>query len=109
MNLDDKTLETSKENPEAFIRVPGPASWEKRQEAHDKREQEAHDLRALDVNSCISHRATIESYLAGQVELNREYNKIVAVNVVNVERIANALENIAESLNKPIVLVNEEP
>ena len=77
-----------------------------REENHDKRMEAAAQLYALDVNSNISHRATIESYLAAQVEVNKEYNRIVAVNVVNVERIANALEQIAESLSKPVTFVS---
>jgi len=99
-------------------------SWEERQEAHDKREEAEAQLRALDVNSCISHRATIESYLAAQVEVQKDYNALIVVDgsrrsIENArhqellerslsisERTAAALEKIADYLAKPVTFVS---
>ena len=86
--------------------------WQKRQEDHDKREEERHardaeayQLHALEVNSLILHRAEYEKSCAAQVELSKEFNKICAVNMVNNERAATALERIAESLERPVKIL----
>lgn len=89
---------TSQEIEEQSKAETGYAQWKKRQEEHDQREKETHDLRTLDVNSVIRHRGSVEGFLASQVEVQKEYNRLA-------ERMANAMERIAASLEAPVKIL----
>ena len=103
MNVDEDVLKASAANPDAFVKISPNAheKWEARQEANDKRIEAEAQLHALDINSAISHRATIEGYLAAQVETNKEFNRISSLNMAMNERMVAALEKIAEKLQGP--------